>query len=221
MPYRPEDGFSWETVDHPIETRRIVAALVLLVAGWGVGFFAGRMSAWVFPVAQSNAAAVAAVQSPPRSVPAQPSQGKQAVAAPSTAARTESPPDAPQSGKSAPPAASTTASATTATSEPAKTPAATEDRQSEPEPSATAQAPAGQGFALVNPNWKQHRRTQQREASLTGRAYDDDGNDRADGRRGSEAAMIACERRYSSFRRSDGTYQPYGRGSREVCPLLR
>jgi hypothetical protein len=33
--------------------------------------------------------------------------------------------------------------------------------------------------------------------------------------------IAECERRYSSFRRSDGTYQPYGRSSREVCPFLR
>jgi BA14K-like protein len=34
-------------------------------------------------------------------------------------------------------------------------------------------------------------------------------------------AIAACERRYSSFRRSDGTYQPYGGGTRQRCPLLR
>jgi hypothetical protein len=30
-----------------------------------------------------------------------------------------------------------------------------------------------------------------------------------------------CERRYSSFRRSDGTYQPFGGGPRQRCPHLR
>jgi hypothetical protein len=30
-----------------------------------------------------------------------------------------------------------------------------------------------------------------------------------------------CERRYSSFRRSDGTYQPFGGGPRMRCPHLR
>jgi len=33
--------------------------------------------------------------------------------------------------------------------------------------------------------------------------------------------IAACERRYSSFRRSDGTYQPFGGGRRLRCPLLR
>jgi len=35
------------------------------------------------------------------------------------------------------------------------------------------------------------------------------------------SALAECERRYSSFRRSDGTYQPYGSRPRELCPLLR
>jgi len=30
----------------------------------------------------------------------------------------------------------------------------------------------------------------------------------------------ACERQYASFRRSDGTYQPYDGGPRRRCPLL-
>jgi hypothetical protein len=36
-----------------------------------------------------------------------------------------------------------------------------------------------------------------------------------------DSAVAQCERRYSSFRRSDGTYQPYGSGTRRPCPLLR
>jgi hypothetical protein len=34
-------------------------------------------------------------------------------------------------------------------------------------------------------------------------------------------SLAACERRYSSFRRSDGTYQPFGGGPRQRCPVLR
>ena len=34
-------------------------------------------------------------------------------------------------------------------------------------------------------------------------------------------AVGKCERRFNSFRVKDGTYQPYGRGSRELCPFLR
>ena len=37
-----------------------------------------------------------------------------------------------------------------------------------------------------------------------------------------DAASVAeCESRYASFRRSDGTYQPFGRSTRQMCPLLR
>ncbi len=34
-------------------------------------------------------------------------------------------------------------------------------------------------------------------------------------------AFDACAARYRSFRFSDGTYQPYGGGSRRLCPYLR
>jgi len=36
-----------------------------------------------------------------------------------------------------------------------------------------------------------------------------------------DAAFGQCERRYSSFRRSDSTYQPLDGGPRRRCPLLR
>lgn len=36
-----------------------------------------------------------------------------------------------------------------------------------------------------------------------------------------DPAVGQCERRYSSFRRSDGTYQPFDGGARRRCPLLR
>lgn len=36
-----------------------------------------------------------------------------------------------------------------------------------------------------------------------------------------DGAVGQCERRYSSFRRTDGTYQPLDGGPRRRCPLLR
>ena len=36
-----------------------------------------------------------------------------------------------------------------------------------------------------------------------------------------DVAIAQCERRYSSFRRSDGTYQPRDGGPRKRCPLHR
>ena len=37
----------------------------------------------------------------------------------------------------------------------------------------------------------------------------------------SDDALSACERRFVSFRRSDGTYQPFNRATPELCPFLR
>jgi hypothetical protein len=37
---------------------------------------------------------------------------------------------------------------------------------------------------------------------------------------GDAAASTECGRRFASFRRSDGTYQPYGSRTRVVCPYL-
>jgi hypothetical protein len=58
-----------------------------------------------------------------------------------------------------------------------------------------------------------------------------DAQDRGASRRESAAAAAPgnptpagseeCARRFSSFQPSDGTYQPYGGGRRERCPLLR
>ena len=42
-----------------------------------------------------------------------------------------------------------------------------------------------------------------------------------DGHAFDAASVAECESRYASFRRSDGTYQPFGRNSRQVCPFLR
>ena len=42
-----------------------------------------------------------------------------------------------------------------------------------------------------------------------------------DGSKTDDVAIAQCERRYSSFRRSDGTYQPRDGGPRKRCPLHR
>ena len=63
------------------------------------------------------------------------------------------------------------------------------------------------GATIINAGSAERRRATQ-EQDVTGSAAPD----------GRELAR--CERRYSSFRRSDGTYQPYGGGRRQRCPLL-
>ena len=61
MPYRAPAAFSWQSTDQYAHARRVVAAIVLVGVGWTTGFFAGRMSAWLFPVTNSDTAAVTGV----------------------------------------------------------------------------------------------------------------------------------------------------------------
>jgi hypothetical protein len=79
-----------------------------------------------------------------------------------------------------------------------------------PEMSASAAPPQ---LTIVNPH-----------SAANGFVAGDEGTSQPDPAvaRGSlDSAVAQCERRYSSFRRSDGTYQPYGSGTRRPCPLLR
>ena len=68
----------------------------------------------------------------------------------------------------------------------------------------------GAKVKLINPDRGEAR-------AAAARPADDDVADRETDQQG----LAACAKRYSSFRRSDGTYQPFGRGRRQRCPLLR
>src|ERR1044072_6538456 len=69
MPYRAADGFSWESADYPIYARRVIAALILVLAGWATGFSAGGMSSGIFPVTQADTPAVSAADKAAARVP--------------------------------------------------------------------------------------------------------------------------------------------------------
>ena len=74
------------------------------------------------------------------------------------------------------------------------------------------------GVVLVNPEWTRARpispQRELEEERERGRGRDRESMYDGPG-------IAECESRYTSFRRSDGTYQPYGRSSRELCPFLR
>ena len=239
MPYRAPADFSWEPIHRYPHARRVVAALVLVLAGWATGFFAGRMSAWLFPVIGSDTAALTGTleRSSPRAagppvqittVPPtpQPADDKQRTAAtptpvaPAAAAPVAAPPPAPAAApaseippeqsrpKEDPPAAPRR----DVTKADAKSPAPPDmARRTEALAQEETRGPRS-GVVLVNPEWTRARPiTPQRELEEErdrGSMYDGPG-------------IAECESRYSSFRRSDGTYQPYGRSSREFCPYLR
>jgi hypothetical protein len=54
-----------------------------------------------------------------------------------------------------------------------------------------------------------------------GRALDQPNRDSSPERTADENLLARCAKRYSSFRASDGTYQPYDGGPRKLCSLLR
>ena len=257
MPYRGPEGFTWRSSDISAR-RRALAAVVLLAAGWAIGFFAGRMSAWLFPVVQpSDMATVANVTPPTAIIPPSaqppstpPPRTAQASARPAAALAIESgsgsrssPDDkvASRAGSSAAeqtgPVPEKAPSAPDASTAAAENPSPARDK-SEPapaqravkaEPSAgaatedtrqreAAKAPGGD-VVLVNPEWKQAPSKADREPDAERRAYRPEA-ETGQGRFADESAFAKCESRYSSFRPSDGTYQPYGRSTREPCPFL-
>jgi hypothetical protein len=255
MPYRGPEGFSWHSSDVSAR-RRALAAVVLLGAGWAIGFFAGRMSAWLFPVVETNTAVVANVAPPPAAStppaaqpPAAPPQrdAAQAPAAPQAAAPpTESStsarnsPDGKAASRAEPSSGERTGAAPDKAPPPpdasapaAQTPGLPPDKSEPAQAQRAASAPTpkdasreqdasrspDRDFVLVNPEWKQAPSKAGREPEPERRAYrpePDAGQDRL----ADESALAKCESRYSSFSRSDGTYQPYGRSTREPCPFL-
>jgi hypothetical protein len=224
--YRGE--FTWEPDEDRAQRMRIVAAVALLCAGWAVGFFSGRMSAWLFPVTDTQ---VVVMQKAPE--PATPTRAAEVPPAAPAAASAQTEPR--------PRAAPGTQSTASAQESPAPTaPAAKKDGdnagtrlvESEAESNAVQPENTPQSkVTVINPDADKRAPT---IAKGPARNRDDtepvprepsrlaDDHRPAYGFQASgQAAIMECERRYNSFRRSDGTYQPYNSSSRERCPLLR
>jgi hypothetical protein len=220
MPYRAADGFSWYTTDDAMRARRVVAALVLVAAGWATGFFAGRMSAWVFPVTEPDTASVtAAVDKIPQRFAPNPLPNAEPPPAPrveekqTVVAKQPEPPAAPAPPEQPQPSLNVLNSNASQQANPQ----AGGDKRIAVPPDEGDRAEAPQNDARVAetnteraPDRRANRPDDQRRVS----AMDDD--------HAFDAASVAeCESRYASFRRSDGTYQPFGRSTRQMCPLLR
>jgi len=217
---------------------RMLAAAALLFAGITLGFTLGRMSVWLI-----------ATGAPSRETPARELSEHGAIAPPATkpkaAAATTLPPQAsPTPGPtiSAPPAPQPTIAPKAAAASP-PAPAASAAPDSVPAASATAPRTQEPPKPVVGPNW----RAAAGEPPGSVSANDEDNNrgpnvklinPSAADPSGAPAeplkpeadvaeieadrqGIAACERRFSSFRRSDGTYQPFGGGPRLRCPLLR
>lgn len=217
MPYRAADGFSWYTTDDAMRARRVVAALVLVAAGWTTGFFAGRMSAWVFPVTEPDTPALTAVldKTPQRFAPnplpnAEPPPAPRVEEKQAMVAKQPEPPAAPEQ-----PQPDVTVLNKNAAQQPS--PQTGDDRRTTvtPDEGDRVEAPRNDArVAETNTGRAPDRRTTRPDDQRRVSAMDDS--------QAFDAASVAeCESRYASFRRSDGTYQPFGRSTRQVCPLLR
>ncbi len=203
-----------------MRARRVVAALVLVAAGWATGFFAGRMSAWVFPVTEPDTASVtAAVDKIPQRFAPNPLPNAEPPPAPrveekqTVVAKQPEPPAAPAPPEQPQPSLNVLNSNA---SQQANPQAGGDKRIAvPPDEGDRAEAPQNDARAAETnteraPDRRANRPDDQRRVS----AMDDD--------HAFDAASVAeCESRYASFRRSDGTYQPFGRSTRQMCPLLR
>jgi len=214
MPYRAADGFSWHTINDAMRARRVAAALVLVAAGWATGFFAGRMSAWVFPVTAPDTAPLTAAldKTPQRFAPNPPANAepraeeKQAIAA-----RPPEPPAAPPPQ----PQPGVTILNSNASQQPGLQAGGDRRIWVTPNEGDRVEAPPNDArVAEMNTERAADRRASRPDDERRVNAMDD-------GHAFDAASVAECESRYASFRRSDGTYQPFGRSSRQVCPFLR
>jgi BA14K-like protein len=209
MTYRGSETRMW-LPEERARFVRIVAACVLVTAGWSVGFFSGRMSAWFFPVDRQVPALVALKEPAP-----EPARVAKAPAETRSSDQKSGP---------AQPNVSASAPAESATGQDHQPPGQLPSNQPEDkagnaaatapaEPPETSAKPPQRGATLMNQDWARAS-LDPRQPDRSPAVLDEDAPH-------DTAAIGECERRYSSFRRSDGTYQPYGRASREVCPFLR
>lgn len=171
---------------------RMVGAAVMMVASATVGLVAGRMSAWVVPVETARSPEVRSVK-PKTAEPPKPVVLALPSSEPQAQLHTEpTRRDVPQ-GQEVPLNVAT--------------------GYATPEMSASAAPPQ---LTIVNP----HSATSDFDAGDEGTLQLETVSP-AVATGSLDSAVAQCERRYSSFRRSDGTYQPFGSGTRRPCPLLR
>lgn len=193
MSHQAVKSFPW-ILGQQAHSARVVAAISLLTAGWILGIFTGRMSAWIFPVANPNPAALertlrqtssrAAINNP--TVPVKvPEVTPNSIDRP-TLALSPSASEAPQTNRA------------NDVSPPPQADDGSEKKKSPRE------------AVLLNPEWTKTQPSLQ-EYETTRSVPDRTDSD----------AIAKCASRFSSFRSSDGTYQPFGRSAREMCPFLR
>jgi BA14K-like protein len=224
---------------------RTLAAAAILFAGITVGFTLGRMSVWLFATGAPNGQ-TPAQEAAERGAPlapkatAAPGAALPAQGAPTAAATTPPPTPPPTMAPKTAPSPLPTPSATApaaADNGPAESSAGGRS-QAPPKPvvapnwRAAAGDPSGSvsgnaedssrapNVKLINPGEASSSNPGEPERSAAAAGPTKPAADVAESETDRQD-IAACERRYSSFRRSDGTYQPFGGGARLRCPLLR
>jgi len=202
---------------------RAATALLLVTVSVSLVFAAGRMSVWIVPVTGTPRAVADGQEKVkhPDAAPAKPALAMKSLAAPSspgvieaaigdakTSTDLATPSVVANSGETSGAVARTVADGVLRGVEVAarQIPPAPDQSVVSPEP-AVPKAPVA-----LNAGADAFRTTDDRQPMAAGRQEPD---------RSADDTAGQCERRYSSFRRSDGTYQPFDGGPRKRCPLLR
>jgi hypothetical protein len=200
------------TPEVQMQRLRSRAAVAMVIASVAIGFIAGRASAWLVPfdshpnAGASRQAAEAAPTKPVNTSRSQHHSDGKSSKPPTPLPLPERTAEAGQPAKPEPQnAAASSPPAVPADAEKSGTKAPGEA----PKPPSTA--------TLINPG-RVDAGPDAGDLVQPGRTA---GTPAAEEAAVAPAGIEACERHYSSFRRSDLTYQPYGGGPRARCPLLR
>src|SRR5215510_10249068 len=208
---------------------RTFAAAAILLAGIALGFTLGRMSVWLVGFDAPNtdttarsASERAANTAVPTTAPASVSEPRPSASAPVPQSQPTPPANPPgpmavtPDPATPPPPQPTPPASIAASQEPPKPVVAPNWRAASGDAGSNAKVedkPPGPNVQLINPGQDNAPGVATESARAADAGQLESETDRQD--------IAACERRYSSFRRSDGTYQPYGGGARQRCPLLR
>ena len=216
------------------QRRRAAAAFVLITASLAVGILIGRLSASVMPGESPRAETSAAKSTSPVSQPPKPLAAAVPAPSPPTAAPPQpaSQPAQPSPSPSQPPKLALTKDLAAAENVAPPNMQVISAAIGDPAASTAQDADAGSAGAadskvsVINPGaGEAARETGKARAADNRSGSAPEQQVAADARRlesrYSAGGVEECERRYSSFRREDGTYQPYGGGPRMRCPHLR
>ena len=213
---------------------RTLAAAAILFAGLAVGFLLGRMSAWLAAFEAPNRATVSRSSSDELG-PSETVREKFPATTPASAPRSTTTAPAgiqPKATLKLPPPATSAPSGAASPIGQAAPDAASPVTQEPPKPVEAPNWRAATGDPANPANANDEADSRAPNVTLINPSHEDARAAAAEPATRSEAGMAeieevdrhgiaACERRYSSFRRNDGTYQPFGGGPRQRCPLLR